>query len=255
MGNGRSQRPDDWFRSPLGRAVLAAERLVLRRILKKRSGFHELVVGNWGGADRDWLTGSRVAHRLFITRGAGGGVRARPEALPIESGSVDVVVLPHVLEYAENPHAVIRETHRVLVPEGHVVLLGFSRFSLWGLRDLFRPVAYPWGARLLAETRIGDWIRLLDMEVIAVERYFYRPPTDRPRLLQATRLLERWGQSSWPGPWPSAGYAALVRKRSLGSSVIEPESSARRVLSRTPAVAAGRTCAARKQTRKEHELG
>lgn len=255
MWNGRQQRPDDWFRSPLGRAVLAAEKIVLNRILAQRSGFHELVIGNWGGAHRDWLCSSRVSHRMFITRGAGGQVRARPEALPVESGSVDVIVLPHVLEYAENPHAVVREAHRVLVPEGHLLLLGFSRFSLWGLRDLFRPVAYPWGARLLAETRIGDWIRLLDMDVIAVERYFYRPPTDRPGMLRALRFLERWGQSAWPGPWPSAGYAALIRKRSLGGNVVEPDRSVRTTVFGAPATSAARTRACREHLQKEHELG
>ena len=49
----------------------------------------------------------------------GGKVRAAPDFLPIESNSIDLVLLPHILEFSANPHQILREVHRVLVPEGH----------------------------------------------------------------------------------------------------------------------------------------
>jgi ubiquinone/menaquinone biosynthesis C-methylase UbiE len=43
---------------------------------------------------------------------------ARSHELPIATQSVDLVVLPHVLEFAEEPHAILREVDRVMMPEG-----------------------------------------------------------------------------------------------------------------------------------------
>ncbi len=41
-------------------------------------------------------------------------------------------MLPHVLEFAAEPHRILREVERVLVPEGQVVIAGFNPLSLWG---------------------------------------------------------------------------------------------------------------------------
>ncbi|MCQ4062135.1 class I SAM-dependent methyltransferase, partial [Klebsiella pneumoniae] len=56
------------------------------------------------------------------------------EELPFESQSLDMIVLPHVLEFSEDPHQLLREVERVLMPEGRVVITGFNPMSLWGLR-------------------------------------------------------------------------------------------------------------------------
>ncbi len=255
MLSNRQDHPGAWVRSPLGRAVLGTERLVIRRLLAAQGGFNMLTLGDWGAGARGWPSLDFAGHQLRVTRGGGGSVRGRPERLPIESHSVDVVLMPHVLEYADDPHAVIREAHRILVPEGRLLLLGFSRFSLWGMRDLFRPVRFPWGARLLAETRIADWLRLLNMEVVEVERYFYRPPTDRAGLLRRSRFLERWGRSAWPGPWPSAGYAALARKRVPGRTVIRPAWREQQRAVSPPATAAGQGRSALRRKTGDRELG
>src|SRR5690625_7466005 len=59
---------------------------------------------------------------------------AQPEALPFETQSIDLILLPHVLENAYDSHQVLREIERVLVPEGLVIITGFNPLSLWGLR-------------------------------------------------------------------------------------------------------------------------
>ena len=57
------------------------------------------------------------------------------DALPFPQHSVDLVVLPHSLELARDPHQTLREVERVLVPEGRVVIAGFNPASLWGMRQ------------------------------------------------------------------------------------------------------------------------
>ena len=54
--------------------------------------------------------------------------------LPFAANSIDLVVMPHVLEFYDDPHQILREVERILIPEGQIVLTGFNPYSLWGLR-------------------------------------------------------------------------------------------------------------------------
>ncbi|WP_421019334.1 class I SAM-dependent methyltransferase, partial [Klebsiella pneumoniae] len=57
---------------------------------------------------------------------SGGGarvaVRCDFDALPFPNHSMDLVVLPHALELAQDPHQTLREVERVLVPDGRVAI-------------------------------------------------------------------------------------------------------------------------------------
>ncbi|MFM1760358.1 MAG: hypothetical protein RLY75_1629, partial [Pseudomonadota bacterium] len=55
--------------------------------------------------------------------------------LPFASESIDLLVLPHVLEFAADPHQILREAERVLRPEGRLIISGFNPASLWGMRQ------------------------------------------------------------------------------------------------------------------------
>jgi SAM-dependent methyltransferase len=101
------------------------------------------------------------------------------EALPFDTQSLDLLVLPHVLEFAQDPHQVLREAERVLRPEGRLVLAGFNPVSLWGLRDwLGRPFErgfFPKPAHVLSALRLRDWCKLLDLSVESIQHGCFRP--------------------------------------------------------------------------------
>ena len=52
------------------------------------------------------------------------------EAMPFESESIDLVVMPHSLEVSEDPHALLREIYRILIPGGRIILTGVNLMSL-----------------------------------------------------------------------------------------------------------------------------
>jgi len=89
--------------------------------------------------------------------------------LPFASQSLDLVVLPHVLEFAHEPHQVLREVERVLIPEGQVVICGFNPASLWGLRQVAGRLSgahfLPQSGEFISLPRLKDWLKLLNMEV------------------------------------------------------------------------------------------
>ncbi len=147
---------------------------------------------------------------------------AGADALPMASDSIDVIVLPHTLEFETDPHQVIREAERVLIPEGHVVILGFNPWSLWGLWRLFlRRGSYPpWCGNFRGLTRIKDWLALLGFDNIEEQGYFFRPPLQNVRVMQKLGFMENVGARWWPG---LAGcYVLLAKKRVATLTPIKP---------------------------------
>lgn len=87
------------------------------------------------------------------------------DRLPFASESIDLIILPHAFEFAENPHMILREVDRVLIPEGQVIISGFNPASLWGLRQSIGKLtgAYflPSYAEFIGLPRLKDWLKLL----------------------------------------------------------------------------------------------
>ena len=175
----------------------------------------------------DLLAANRMPFRTVCADEAGGKVLASPLELPFASTSVDLIVLPHVLEFAENPHQILREVERVLVPEGSVVVTGFNPFSLWGARRRFAgKSSAPWNGRYVSVPRLKDWFSLLDFETHAGCFGCYAPPLSQERWLLRCRLMEHAGDR-W---WPIAGGVYMLQgiKRVTGMRLITPKWKERR---------------------------
>jgi SAM-dependent methyltransferase len=210
----------DWFAAPLGRRLLDKEKRLLHSLLAPLFGYHLLQLGSMG--EVQWLDGSRIKHRCIINTGASGKSHlcAHAEALPIASDSVDVVILGHVLEFSEHPHTVLREVERVLIAEGHLILLAFNPFSLWGGRQLLRGATPPWNGYFRSALRIKDWLALLGFEVLEQHGLFFTPPVKNLWLQRHLAFLENAGQR-W---WPHLGgvYVLVAKKRVATLTPIKP---------------------------------
>ncbi|MGC8806320.1 MAG: class I SAM-dependent methyltransferase [Thiomonas sp.] len=123
-------------------------------------------------------------------------------ALPFPAQSLDLVVLPHTLEWVDDPHACLREVDRVLMPGGQVVISGFNTWSLWGVRQQFGRVGGGWylpqHGEFLAPRRVRDWLRLLSFEVTQGRFGCYRPALCSPLWLHRWRFMDKAGDRWWP---------------------------------------------------------
>jgi SAM-dependent methyltransferase len=223
----------DWLASPLGRTVLAFESRVLQDALADVFGFEMLQIGRWGEG-LELSASARTQHHWWVApdaRGAG-AIRAHYDALPVATGSIEAVLLPHTLEFALDPHEVLREVERVLRGDGHVVICGFNPLGPWGLRHLVAGRRFPPPVnRLLAEGRLRDWLRLLGFEVVGSRRYLFVPPWARRVPADGQGWPERRGPEILP---PLAGaYLVKACKRVRVLTPIRP------VWQRAPAVANG----------------
>lgn len=215
----------EWFTRHPGRSLLAVESHALRTVWPSLFGRVAVQLGSAGPQDLLEACNAPVRAVLEAAGLASPGVArvvATPEHLPFDARSVDMMLLPHTLEYAEDPHQVLREVSRVLTPEGHVVILGFNPLSLWGLwRLLHRRQEAPWHGRFLHLARIKDWLKLLDFELTQGSMHYYRPPLASERAMDRLRFLDKVGNRWWP--MAGAVYLIVAKKREAGMMLLRPE--------------------------------
>ena len=203
-----------WWETAIGRALLAAESELLGEALEDVFGWELLQVGAWGSG-RELLAGSRARRQSLIAGAAFSGsanILARPSQLPVTSDCIDAVLLPHTLEFAPDPYAVLREVDRVLVGEGQLLVLGFRPWSLWGMRARWSRSGFPPGMRrVLSERLLREWLVLLGFEVVAARRYLYLSPWSRGLARgEGTGRMLRAGLTY---PLPAGAFLLKARKR------------------------------------------
>ena len=256
-----------WTVSPPGRYVLAWEQAQLDRVVSDMFGYHALQLGL---PQLDALRENRMPCRGLVLDAASGASAPftypprtvegaetigserfapyeRPTVwcdlldLPFEAQSVDLLVMPHTLEFTRDPHRLLREAERVLMPEGRLVILGFNSLSLWGARQSFGKMAgrpfVPAAHDLIAFTRIKDWIKLLGFELERGRFGCYRPPLDRENWLTRFAFMEAAGDRWWP--IFGAAYMVTAVKRVRGMRLVGAIKAKKPVLA--PGLAAAAT--------------
>lgn len=210
---------DAWLASPQGQYVVKWELARTDGVVSDIFGFNAVQLGL---PAIDYLRANRIPLRQRASEDGDVQLRCDLQQLPLATASVDLVVLPHVLEFHGNPHQILREVERVLIPEGQVVILGFNPFSLWGLRRRLpkRPETFPWNGRYLSIPRLKDWLALLGFEVDRGHFGCYVPPVHQEVWLHRLRSMEPAGDR-W---WPIAGGVYLIRavKRVHGMRLVRP---------------------------------
>lgn len=122
--------------------------------------------------------------------------------LPLAAQSVDLIVMPHTLEFTNDPYRLLCEAARVLMPEGQLIIIGFNALSLWGMRQSIskmvnRPLL-PVEHDLITFTRLKNWIKLLGFELERGRFGCYRPPLVTDRWLARYAFMEAVGDRWWP---------------------------------------------------------
>jgi SAM-dependent methyltransferase len=223
-----------WLQTPPGRNLLAWEQTQVDTAVTDLFGFHALQLGL---PELSGLEANRMPHRWLV----GQDLHCEFDALPFESASLDLVLLPHALELASDAHAVLREVERVLRPEGRLIVFGLNPASLWGLRQNLgrlksRGEPYlPRSGEFIGYWRLRDWLKLLSFEVEAARFGVYRPPLRTEAWLHRWQWIEGVG-SRW---WPVLGAVYFIQavKRVHGMRMIGLAKNSRAAAKKAPAVA------------------
>lgn len=226
-------RLKEWFKGVPGQSLLNVEKSLLAEELPDLFGYHILQLGSL--EEGDFLDSSRISHRVMFDLVPQDIVTSQNPVchssyLPIDANSVDVVLLPHVLEFEDDPHEILREAERILIGEGHLLIMGFNPLSLWGLWHALlawydKP---PWNGYFYRSARIRDWLGLLGFDVIKTRYFFFRPPVSSNWLMKRLSSLEKLGSYLWP--WLGGSYLIIGKKRLMPLTPTKAEWRIRRSL-------------------------
>ncbi|MBC3871384.1 class I SAM-dependent methyltransferase [Undibacterium oligocarboniphilum] len=219
---------DSWLELPPGQYIRNWEQAFLATLTVDIFGFNALQIGM---PQIDALAASRMPHRWYtnpVLTGSNSEANQRIAVvhefteLPFDAQSIDLVVLPHVLEFAVEPHQILREVERVLIPEGRVIITGFNRASLWGLRQFAGRINQnyylPREGEFISSPRLKDWLKLLNMEIAGVDFGCYAPSCHTEKWLQRFQFMENAGRQWWTPL--GAVYVIQAVKRVRGMHLI-----------------------------------
>ncbi|CAG8998204.1 MAG: hypothetical protein CENE_00145 [Candidatus Celerinatantimonas neptuna] len=207
------------------------EQVLLDHYLPGIFGYHLLKLGHLS-CQMDCYR-SLIRHHVNVAPpGAGTGVVAELTALPIQESSVDLCLLHHTLDFASDPHQILREVERVLTADGYIVLSGFNPVSLMGVRGyLGRRRSIPWSCRMFTPMRVKDWLHLLGFDVLHDERFALTSFTGSKPWAD---WFERQGRY-YCRPVSSC-YFLVARKRTVQLTPIRPKWLLKRSLTASPLI-------------------
>lgn len=202
-----------WLATSQGGYVLSREQAYFDRTVSDIFGFNALQLGL---PEHNFLRTSRMPLRL-----SNADITFMQTELPFACDSLDLLLLPHILEFSETPHQILREVERVLMPEGNLIISGFNPLSLWGLnRACEHKLGYPWCGEFIALARLKDWLALLGFEVVGGRFAAYAPPFQQSKWLERFAFMEAAGDRWWA---VSGGvYFLHAIKRVPGMRLIKP---------------------------------
>ena len=203
----------DWLYSAAGRELLRQESRLAGIALERIFGDQIVQIGSWGKPGA-LLAEARTQYSVVLgcESEPGTGARVSPRRLGVRTDSVDAVLLPHTLELYPDPHAILREVHRILRPDGKLIVLGFNPASWWGLRHQVAMNGHPTGVRRqISARRLADWLRLLRLRIDSVSPCYASPA--KSKLINAARRT---------GLFASC-YLMLATKETIPLTVIRPK--------------------------------
>lgn len=116
-------------------------------------------------------------------------VLSEETAWPLDTGSVDRLVMLHALELADQPMGMLAEAWRVLGPGGRMLIMVSNRTGLWA-----RSEATPFGVgRSYTMSQLASQAEKAGFVAERTAQALYIPPSDRRFWLRSAQMWENAG--------------------------------------------------------------
>ena len=111
--------------------------------------------------------------------------------IPLETSSVDVIVMVHGLEYSFVPDEVLKDIFRVLKSEGKFILVVPNRAGLW-TNVSWAPFGH---GHPFSSTQLKSLLEKSNFKCERICSALYFPPFRKPFIYNMANILEKYGQS------------------------------------------------------------
>ena len=234
----------NWYETHAGKKALEKLDDLCAEVMSEVFGYYAIETGVLSGK-HNLLRFSRIAAGFSVVTESANkevseiqnttSVVSTVEQLPIATDNIDLVIASHVLETSDEPHQVLREIDRVLVPDGQCILVGFNPFAISRIfPQMGKLVSRGFKQKgnnyeIRSASRVRDWFSLLGFEVIDVHYMGFRPNIKNKKLFDSFRWLDRVGD--YAGPMLGNMYMFHVRKQAIAMRTHKKVWSAPAVLS------------------------
>lgn len=190
--------------TPFGREILRKERRFFSHNVSHLFGNYSLQIGL---AQINLLQGNKIVNHYTLDK----DINVDLYFLPFAENSIDLIICPHVLEFHNNYEHILRELHRVLAPNGKIILSCFNRASWLGLCKKKIPLFKK--AHLIKLDQLKTQLEELNFGIDGGKFFSYLPPFDSPRKIHAWRWLNQVGDRWFPTFGNS--FTLILRKDTL----------------------------------------
>lgn len=160
-----------WYQTPRGKLLQQIEAEYLKKSITVGCKQNILQIGGLGWENEFIDCTLYQKFTVLDSKGTAwheaGLIEGKSYYLPIQTDSIDMVLMPHILEFDANRFQTMREIERVLKPEGEVIIINFNPWSIW-LRYQYlwdKKMADSWRGHFIPRKRVIDWLKLLNFEV------------------------------------------------------------------------------------------
>lgn len=165
------------YQTPRGKLLQAMESQYLKRCITVGCKQKQLQIGGLGW-EEEFIDCTLYRNYLILDdKGVGVDsamkVNAKAYSLPIQTESMDLVIIPHMLEFDARRFQTMREINRILKPGGELVVLNFNPLSLY-VRFQFlwdKKLSDSWRAHFILRSRMLDWLKLLNFELLTTAEF------------------------------------------------------------------------------------
>jgi SAM-dependent methyltransferase len=211
-----------WEDFVYGQSIKTLYERQLQSIAKQCFGYHLVKLGALSQALE--FKGCQIKHQFAQTSNLqqSSGVIASSGSLPYAERSIDAFLLTHVLDFAQDPHQILREVDFCLIPNGQIVVIGFNPYSPAGIARLLpvkrgNPIHK---ARCFSRSRVSDWLSLLGYEITVEKRFLFADFLFANSLPKA-RQWHRFVQNHLS--FFASVYVIVGKKREFPLSLIKPK--------------------------------
>ena len=186
----------EFYSSSLGKATA---RIISHALRLKPSNPNSNIVLGLGYA-LPWLPGEHAYAFMLAKQGVlqwpqttqhTRSALVHDDSLPLADHSVDMVVVVHGLEFADDPQAMLDEIWRVLSPQGSLHLIVANRRGPWAVTD-----ATPFGhGEPFSRSQILKLLREAQFSVDRVTPILHMPPLKPLSRWKLPELFERMGSA------------------------------------------------------------